>query len=756
MNIRKSSACFLSFLALGSSLQALEPNTSARVSGQVVEITEGREQAVAGANVYWAHTTTGVSTDVEGRFELPWPSDKASLVVSFVGYRSDTLHLTKGSQALKIELQADSQLDEVTVAARQAGTHLSRLNPITTMEITSAELCKAACCSLAESFETNASVDVSYTDAATGAKQIQLLGLSGTYVQMLTENMPTSRGLGAAYGLDFVPGPWMESIQVSKGAASVTNGYESLTGQINVQYKTPATSEALFLNGFVSSSGRLESNANTGFNAGEKWKGAVLLHASTDARENDHNHDGFLDEPLTRRYIFMNRWETRPTPQLFTQFGVKMLDEERTGGQSTYSRNRAAGDQDAFGITIDTRNLEAFFKTGYIFPRDPESSVAIVANFSHHNQASQYGRIAYDATQNYLATNLILASRFGDSDQHKYTTGLSFLYDDLDEALHGDLSRIQAPDGSRTEQVAGAYFQYTYSIPERLTLLAGLRGDYHNQYGSFVTPRLHLRFSPNDHWVLRASAGAGYRTPNALAENNPYLASSRSLYIQPDLEMEKGWNYGINLSRYLHLGLRELTLNAEYYHTRFDNQLVTDLDQSAREVHFYNLDGRSYSNVFQAEASMEVLRGLDVVAAWRINDVKVTTNNQLRRKALQGRYRGLFNLSYATPLPRWQIDFTTQFNGPGRIPSTAENPVDLQRPENFEAFQVFNAQITRYLRRWDFYLGVENIGNYTQSNPIIASESPFSEHFDASLIWGPLMGRKVYFGFRFSIDRPDS
>lgn len=756
MSIRKSSAFFISFLLLAPNIQALKPNSEARVSGQVVELTEGREQAVAGANVYWAHTTTGVSTDVEGRFELPWPSDQAALVISFVGYRSDTLHLTKVSQQLKIALQADSQLDEVTVAARQAGTHLSRLNPITTMEITSAELCKAACCSLAESFETNASVDVSYTDAATGAKQIQLLGLSGTYVQMLTENMPTSRGLAAAYGLDFVPGPWMESIQVSKGAASVTNGYESLTGQINVQYKTPATSDALFLNGFVSSSGRLESNANTGFKVGEKWNSAVLLHASTDARENDHNHDGFLDEPLTRRYIFMNRWETRPTSQLFTQFGVKMLDEERTGGQSAYSRNRAAEDQDAFGITIDTRNLEAFFKTGYTFPGDPESSVAIIANFSHHNQGSQYGRTHYDATQNYLATNLILASRFGDSDQHKYTTGLSFLYDDLDEELQGDLSRIQAPDGSRTEQVAGAYFQYTYSLPERLTLLAGLRGDYHNQYGSFVTPRLHLRYSPNDHWVLRASAGAGYRTPNALAENNPYLASSRSLYIQPDLEMEKGWNYGINLSRYLHLGLRELTLNAEYYHTRFDNQLVTDLDQSAREVHFYNLDGRSYSNVFQAEASMEVLRGLDVVAAWRINDVKVTTNNQLRRKALQGRYRGLFNLSYATPLPRWQIDFTTQFNGPGRIPSTAENPVDLQRPERFEAFQVFNAQITRYLRRWDFYLGVENIGNYTQANPIIAPESPFSEHFDASLIWGPLMGRKVYFGFRFSIDRPDS
>lgn len=723
------------------------------VTGHVFEKNGNNEVPVIGANVYWAETTRGTSTNNDGIFSLPWPGEKARLVVSFVGYEPDTMLLSSPQQGLIIALNQTKELDEVRVSAREPGSHISRLNPITTIDITSAELCKAACCSLAESFETNASVDVSYTDAATGAKQIQLLGLSGLYVQMLTENMPDSRGLGSVYGLDFVPGPWMESIQVSKGAASVSNGYESLTGQINLQYKKPETSEKLFVNGFVNSSGRVESNVNSGINFGQTWATAVLAHASADSRKNDHNNDGFLDEPLTQRYIFMNRWSGDLSPDIFTQFGVKILDEERSGGQATFNRKKAYSEQEAYGIAIDTRNIGAFFKAGYIFPNDPEKSIAIVSNYSYHDQESLYGHRYYLGTQNYLAGNLIFASHFGNPQAHKYTTGVNYLYDKLEENLSGNLSGIFAPNGSRTEKVLGAYFQYSYIIPEKLTLLAGLRADNHNIFGSFYTPRIHLRYSPNERFVIRSSAGKGYRTPNALAENNSVLASSRQIFVSENIDMEEAWNYGLNVSSYIEIGLRELTINLEYYRTSFINQLVADMDQSAREVHFSMLEGKSYSNVFQAEASAEIFRGLDIVAAWRLNDVKLTTKNELRQKALQGRYRGLLNLSYSTPIPRWQVDFTAQFAGPGRVPDTSENPTTLQRDKRFEAFQVFNTQVTRYLRHWSFYAGIENIGDYTQANPIIAADSPFSEYFDSSMIWGPLMGRKIYFGFRFAIDR---
>ncbi|TCO08737.1 TonB-dependent receptor [Natronoflexus pectinivorans] len=725
------------------------------VSGKVFDKSNGRNEAIAGANLHWSGTSTGTSTDHNGFFSIPFKTDNGQLVVSFVGLKPDTVRISSPAENLELFLTDETELDEVIIAARQPGTHISRLNPITTVNITSAELCKAACCSLAESFETNASVDVAYTDAATGARQIQLLGLSGTYVQMLTENMPNSRGLSNSFGLDFVPGPWMESIQVSKGAASVTNGYESLTGQINVQYKTPATSERLFVNGFTSSSGRFESNVNGYFDLNNRWSTAILAHASTDSQKNDHTDNNFLDEPLTTRYVFLNRYEFRPSPNIFTQFGIKILDEERTGGQMDFNRNTSPFSQDAYGITVDSRNFQGFFKTGYIFPGNEEQSVAIVTNFTHYDHESMYGRRFYDATQNYFAGNLIFSSYFTDAERHRYTTGISYMYDELRESLYGDINSDAIPHGNRIEQVGGAYFQYTYTLPERLTLLTGFRGDHHNMYGTFFTPRVHIRYTPHENYVIRLSGGRGYRTPNTLAENNPILASSRAIYIADAITQEKGWNYGINLTNYINIGLREITLNLEYYRTEFSNQLVMDLDRAYNEVHFYNLDGKSYSNVFQIEAFTEIFRGLDMVAAWRVNDVKITTNETLQRKALQSKYRGMLNFSYATPLPRWQLDFTTQFNGPGRIPE--QNPhvnhEHMNMTDRFGSYQIYNAQITRYFRNWDFYLGAENIGNFKQHNPIVDPQNPFGDNFDSSLVWGPLMGRKFYFGFRYRINR---
>lgn len=720
-------------------------------SGIVYEKLDNRKEPVAGANIYWSGTNIGTSTDATGSFEIPSHPGNTLLVVSFVGYKPDTISVSQENSKIEVVLSQDRELAEVTIASRQSGSHLLRSNPITTVQITSAELCKAACCSLAESFETNASVDVSYTDAATGAKQIQLLGLSGTYVQMLTENMANSRGLASAYGLDFTPGPWMESIQISKGASSVTNGYESLTGQINLQFKKPATSERFFINGFGSSSGRIESNVNGAVKVNEKWKTAILAHASTDSRKNDHNNDNFLDEPLTKRYNFMNRWEFKANNYLTTQFGVRILQEERTGGQKNFDRDKNTLQQDAYGITVDTKNFEAFFKTGYIFPKDENKSIAIVANYTHHIQESVYGRRFYDGKQNYFLANLIFVSDIGKSEHHKYTAGINYLYDNLDEAISGN--DIIANDGNRKEIVPGTYFQYTYNIPEKVSIITGIRADHHNSYGTFFTPRIHLRYNITEKTAIRASAGKGYRTPNVLAEYNPILASSRVIEISDNIKQEEGWNYGLNLTRYIKLGNRELTLNLEYYFTNFKNQLILDLDTDVSRALFYNLSGKSRSNVFQAEASLELVKGLDMVAAWRLNNVKTTTNNLLQRKILQSKYKGLVNLSYATPLRKWQFDFTAQLNGPGRIPSTSTNPEEYHVNETFNSYQIYNGQVTKFFRSWNIYAGVENIGDFTQKHPIIDAANPFGDYFDSSLVWGPLMGRKIYFGFRFSIDK---
>ncbi|WP_289054603.1 TonB-dependent receptor [Carboxylicivirga marina] len=725
------------------------------ITGVVKANDKNKITELVGANVYWANTQTGTVTDFNGQFVIEQTSGNQLLVVSYIGYQADTIHVTD-KQHFEVVLKSD-ELDEVLVAGKKAGSHMSRLDPMTKVNITGAELCKAACCNLSESFETNASVDVSYSDAATGAKQIQLLGLSGNYVQMMTENIPNFRGLATLYGLNYIPGAWMESIQISKGTATVINGYEALTGQINVEYKKPVNSEKFFLNLYANNTGRWESNVNGSIHLNDKWTTAILAHYSEDQKSTDDNDDGFRDEPLLKQLNFINRWDYNNKKGFTSQIGIKVLDENRLGGQRGFEGSQPS-DQNVglpnqlYGINIDTRRYEGFYKAGYLFD-DEMSSVALVANYAYHEQNSFYGRKQYDAEQRSFYANLIFQSIIG-NENNKYSTGLSFQSDEFDEVLTMD---FQQPDQrqllNREEIVPGAFFQYTYNVPNRFTLIVGGRVDFHNNFGTLFTPRIHAKYNIAPNTILRASAGKGYHTPNVLAENSYLLASSRQINIANNLDQEEAWNYGANITQYINVAGRELTLNAEFYRTDFTNQLIVDADQSVDAVYFYNLDGDSYANNFQIEGKYELLRGLDLVAAWRLNDVKATYSGELKDRPLISRAKGLVNLSYSTPLKKWQFDFTTQFNGKGRVPSTATNPVEYQRQDAFDPYQIVNSQVTKYFRKWNVYLGVENLGNFKQDNPIIAGDDPFGDYFDSSLIWGPIMGRRVYFGLRFSIDR---
>jgi len=725
------------------------------VTGIVRANDKNKVTELVGANVYWANTQIGTVTDFNGEFVIEQKRGNSKLVISYIGYQADTI-LVNGDKYLEVILQSD-ELDEVLVAGKKAGSHMSRLDPLTKVNITGAELCKAACCNLSESFETNASVDVTYSDAATGAKQIQLLGLSGNYVQMMTENIPNFRGLATLYGLNYIPGAWMESIQISKGTSTVVNGYEALTGQINVEYKKPVNSEKFFLNLYANNTGRWESNVNGSIHLNDKWTTAILAHYSEDQKSTDDNDDGFRDEPLLKQLNFINRWDYNNKNGFTSQIGIKVLDENRLGGQMGFNGDKPedqnVGSANAlYGINIDTRRVEGFYKAGYVFD-DEVTNLALVANYSYHEQNSFYGLKQYDAEQRSFYANFIFQSIIG-NENNKFSTGASLQADEFDESLLMDFRQIENLQKlTRDEVVPGVFFQYTYNIPERLTLIAGSRVDFHNNFGTLFTPRVHAKYNITPNTILRASAGKGYRTPNVLAENSYLLASSRDINIAPDLEQEEAWNYGANITQYITIAGKELTLNAEYYRTDFQNQLVVDADQSVDAVFFYNLDGKSYANNFQVEGKYELLKGLDVVAAWRLNDVKATYNGELMDRPLISRSKGLLNLSYATPLKKWQFDFTTQFNGAGRVPSTAENPEEYQRSSSFDAYQIINSQVTKYFRKWNVYVGVENLGNFKQDGPIIAGDDPFGDYFDSSLIWGPVMGRRFYFGLRFSIDR---
>ena len=585
------------------------------IKGRVVEQENGKKVGLPGANVYWAGTTDGVVTDAEGHFKIKW-NKSGRLVASFIGYRTDTLTVKRTDKQVEIELVAGEVLDEVKVVTRGNTTIMSTRGPLIEQVITGEELCKAACCNLGESFTTNASVDVAYADAVTGAKQIQLLGLTGKYVQMMTENMPNFRGISALYGLNYVPGPWMSAISVSKGAGSVINGYEAIAGQISVDYKKPATSEKIFVNAYGNSEGMIEFNANTGIRLNDKWSTAILAHGDWLTMEHDGNHDGFLDMPKTTQYNVMNRWQYK-TDTWFLQFGGKFLDETRLGGQKGFRKEMRGsyGEGTLYGIGIDSRRYEGFLKLGYLMPQYENTSMAILVNYTDHDQDSYYGARDYQARQQTVFSNYIFQSIFGQNENQKYSAGLSFNFDRYDESFNdylvGSGQKTATVDFDRNERVGGAFFQYTGLFWQKLTVMAGLRYDYHNIFGSFVTPRLHLA----DNSYLLASANSVYVNDKLLAAHPEELDR---------LDMEKAWNFGVQLNRKFLLFDRILNINLDYYRTNFTDQVVADNETQVGKVNFYNLDGDSYSNCYQVEVKYELIPRFDVLDSFRIMNAQIS------------------------------------------------------------------------------------------------------------------------------------
>ncbi len=719
------------------------------IEGTVYEEAEnGQRTPLPGVNVYWKIVNEGTMTDANGHYKIPLHERIGCLVFSCISYENDTVHHMVEPAHYDHVFQAIHMLNEVEIAARQKATYINPIKAIAVQEITSENLKRAACCTLAGSFENNASVDVNYSDAVTGAKQIQLLGLSGIYTQMMTEIIPNFRGLASTFGLNYVPGNWMNGIQVSKGTSSVRNGYESITGQINVDYKEPLPnkSEKVFFNLYANSMAMTDFNFNVRTKVG-KQDGIMLFgHVSHNHMKMDGNGDSFMDDPMTTQYNVFLRYNHPHTGHFGCKLGIKALKENRLGGQMDFDpKHRLDEGYNLFGIGINTERYEAFAKCGYHFDRK-DTSIGLQQQMTYHKMDSYYGLTDYNANQLSYYANLLFDSYIV-NDHHTYSVGASYTYDKYDEHLND--STLQ-----RVEQVPGAFAEYVFNDNHHWSVIAGFRTDYNTYYQKMLyTPRLHVRFKTHDDFALRLSAGKGYRSPNILAENSTMLASARVIRFLDTPKMEDAWNYGINLTKSITFGWRELILQADFYRTDFINQIVLDRDADAHEIRIYNLDGKSYSNSAQIEANCEIFKDFDLTLAFRYNDVKMTINDTLREKPFVNRYKGLISMSYAPGT--WQFDFTTQFNGDSRVPDLSDNATAMANHQNIGRspfYVIMNAQVTKKLgEHWELYVGGENLTNYKQDYPIISANNPTSEDFDASMVWGPLSGIRGYLGVRFQI-----
>ncbi|OGU56910.1 MAG: hypothetical protein A2X64_02670 [Ignavibacteria bacterium GWF2_33_9] len=747
---------FLIFIIIISLNHAFSKEIKGLVSGKT---GDNKLVPLPNANLQILGTNKGTLANKDGEFTLDMQGND-KVIISYVGYKKDTIEVENNNKFFNIVLLPELVFDEVLVEDFKPESSIDHSEMVKSEVITSRGLQKAACCNLSESFQTNPSVDVTFTDAITGAKQIQLLGLNQTYTQLLTEKVPNLQGLASGFGLGYVPGPWMNSIYISKGAASVSTGYESITGQINVDYKYPEQTDKLYVNLYSNDVQRIESSLITKYNLSDKLQSAVFLHANTMRKLVDENSDGFADIPKNDQIAGLVRLNYDGD-----------IYESKTIFQTTYDSKQAGqidylkGSDDFWGADIDVLRNQIITKNGFIFPGERFKSFGTIFAFTNHQQKSMFGARNYDAEQNALNINFIWQSTFDKPDlteeehneahsedeeweksaKHSYNTGISFNNNNYLQNFDNTLYNFH-------ETVPGLFFEYTYSGIKDLVLTAGVRSDWHNLYGTLITPRFHLKYKLDEFNTVRASMGKGYHNPLPFAENMNVLSSSRNIIFDEKLKSEEAWNYGINTTHDLNLLGFYVVLNTEYYRTNFVNQTIVDLEKTPGEVHFYNLKGNSYSNSFQIDANIEFFPGLNFMAAYRLNDVKITINDELLQKPLISKDKFFLNLSYALGRNNWNFDFTTEYNGGGRLPNTSNYPAEYQLGESFPSFVLFHGQITKRFKWIELYVGGENLGNFTQKFPILAANDVASPYFDSSLIWGPIHGRKIYFGTRLIIN----
>ncbi|MCO5259771.1 MAG: TonB-dependent receptor [Crocinitomicaceae bacterium] len=727
-------------IALGL-LMCLEAN--AQIKGIVVGSDNNKIEPLENAKVFLLTAKTGVLSHEDGGFELILPRQLPdTLVFSHVGYINDTIIVTKEDRFanLKVVLFSDQTLPEFIIEYRKEAKTISKLKVLAVEELSLGELRKAACCNLSESFETNVSVDVNFTDAISGAKQIQMMGLEGVYTQIQFENIPYLRGLEQPFGLSSFPGTWINSIQITKGTGNVVNGYESMAGLVNIEVFKPQAMDRFFLNGYGSIYGRGELNLHGGMNVGkkDKWSTALFAHGSGVFVENNYNKDNFMDVPMGYLAAFNNRWNYHGE-KMEAQFGVNSYLESKYGGEVGYKKGANNG---LYGMETDAKHVDIYAKTGF-FMKKPYNSIGVIYNLKYHENDALFGLRAFKGSEKRGYINGLFESIIG-STLHKYKVGISGVFVDYRQ-------RMDSLVDNRLEIVPGAFFEYTYEVP-RVTLVLGARGDYHNLYKFQFSPRLHAKFVLTEYTDLRVTAGKGWRVPNYMIDNISLLATSRQWVAPSETLPEISWNFGGSLVQSFKLFGNPASVVVDYYHTLFERQLIVDRDIDFTSIVFKNMKGKSFSNSVQAEFSFQPAKRFDIRLAYKFLDVRAEYGGKLQQKVMVPKHRGFVNLAYQTRNKKWLFDLTTSIFGSSRLPVTQLDSVNFTTDNKSKVYPQLSAQITYKHKRWDFYIGGENLTNYRQKNPIIDAENPFGTHFDATRTWAPITGINVYVGFRFIIE----
>ncbi len=716
-------------------------------------ILDNSNNPIFGANIYWKIASNGTNSDENGNFEIVKNNNNHTLVISFIGYKTQEV-LVKNSNSLTIILIAENELKTINIKARKQSSSRPSYFIKNIINVNKAELLKAACCNLAESFETNPSIDINFTDALTGTKQIKMLGLTSPYIQIVQENIPNIRGAAQTFGLSFTPGTWVESIQITKGAGSVINGYESISGQINAELVKPSTDKKLFVNAYSSLNGRLELNTHFNRKISEKWDTGLYLHGDTRNKKIDDNNDSFLDAPLTKQVNIMNRWQYTDTEKGWISFiNFRYLNDHKQSGQTKFNPDIHKKSTDFWGSEIESERFEASTKLGYVFPNLPYKSFGLQLAYSHHKQNSYFGLKDYNIKHENLYANFIFNSIITNT-KNKIILGLNAFYDNYDEL-------VLTTNFNRVEKSFGTFFEYNYDNLDNLILSAGFRIDYHNLLKTFITPRLHLKYTPWETGTLRLSGGRGKRSPTIFSENQKLFGTNRAINIIDNngnfygLKPEIAYNYGISYNQKFNLFDRKGDITFDFYKTDFKNQIVVDWENPS-EISFYNVDKGGKANSFQLELNYSPFIHFNIRTAYKFQDI---TNNYIsgeKQQPLQAKKRFFTNLSFQTHQTEkganWKFDYTFNWQSKQRIPDTSIYSLNYLQQDFSGDHSTMNAQITKvFSPQFEWYFGGENLTNKKQNVPVLGADNPFGTNFDTSIVYSPVLGAMYYTGIRFNI-----
>jgi outer membrane receptor protein involved in Fe transport len=738
----------MNFLKLVSVVLLFSGYSYSQIDGVVYGLVDDKKVELFGAEVFFKNGRQGKTTCSEGMFLFEFLRKLPdTLIVRAMGYYTDTIPISKNEKQLYLEvvLYPDNLLEEFVFVQKRENSSIMRLDPRNVENLSSGELRKAACCNLSESFETNATVDVNMTDGISGAKQIAMMGLSGVYTQIQVENIPVIQNLNMAHGMNSIPGTWIESIQITKGTGTVVNGYESMVGLINLEYRKPDELEKFFVNVYGNIRGRAELNVHGSKKFNDKLSAAWFLHGASVKGENDRNNDGFRDIMMGEDLVFLNRWKYK-SERFIGQFSVKGNLSDKFGGQLGFLRGDSSN---LYGVYNENRNIELSGKTGFIFKK-PATSIGVIYYAKYYDMIAQYGRRELTAHQTRGYLNVLYDGILGTT-LHQIKGGLSLVYDDLVQKVKSDLpSGYSEHDLIRTEIVPGAFAEYTYA-GLRSTLVAGVRQDYHNMFGWQFTPRLNYKHVLTEKMDVRATAGRGFRVSNYAIDNIGLMATNRPWVVAANIQPEVSWNFGGSILYQLNMFGEKALFTVDYFHTLFENQLIADRDEDPTQIVFMNLDGQSFSNVVQVELRFSPMKNFEIKSAYKYLDVRATMGGALVEIMMVPKHRGFINLGYTTRSKRWEYDLTASVFSSQRLATVELSEGVISENNRSEILPMLSAQITHVYKQFDFYLGGENLLDYCLNNPIIDAQNPFSERFDATRVWAPIIGINIYGGIRFTI-----